>query len=109
MGTNGTDPETVLQSLFDAFEDERWEEYPEILAEDIVGHENGAELRGLDELLEFEKDYKQSNPEAAVTVKEMTASGNTVFSRGVAPGGGVHLLCAHVEEGKITEFWVLTE
>lgn len=109
MGTTGTDPGTVLQRLFKAFEDERWGEYPEILAEDVVGHENGEEMQGLDELLDFERDYKQSNPDAAVSVEEMAASGSTVFSRGVAPGGGTHLLCAHVEDGKITEFWVLTE
>lgn len=107
--TDTTDPEALLERLFDAFEEERWEEYPEILADDIVAHENGEEIRGLDEQLEFEKDYKQSNPDAAVTVKEMATSENTVFSRGMAPDGGTHLLCAHVEDEKIAEFWVLTE
>lgn len=109
MSFDDSDPETVLQRLFDAFEADRWDEYPEILADDVVAHENGEEIRGLDEQLEFEKDYKQSNPDAAIDVEEMAASGDTVFSRGVAPGGGTHLLCAHVEDGKITEFWVLTE
>lgn len=109
MTTDGTDPTALLERLFDAFEEERWEEYPEILAGDVVGHENGEEIRGLEEQLEFERDYKRSDPDAAVTVEEMATSGNTVFSRGVAPGGGTHLLCAHVEDGKIAEFWVLTE
>lgn len=109
MTPHNTDPETLLERLFDAFANERWDEYSEVLAEDVVGHENGEEIRELDELLEFEEEYKRSNPDAAVTVEEMAASGDTVFSRGVAPGGGTHLLCAHVEDGKIAEFWVLTE
>lgn len=109
MPTDGDRPEAVLQRLFDAFADERWDEYPEILADDIVAHENGEEIRGLDEQLAFEKEFKQSHPGAEVAVKEMASSGNTVFSRGKAPGGGTHLLCAHVEDGKITEFWVLSE
>lgn len=109
MATDDPDPKALLERLFSAFEEERWEEYPEILAADVLAHENGEEMRGLEEQLEFEKEYKQSNPDAAVTVKEMATSGNTVFSRGVAPGGGTHLLCAHVEDGKIVEFWVLSE
>jgi len=109
MATDKTAPEALLERLFDAFEEERWEEFPEIVADDVVAHENGEEMRGLDEQLEFEKEYKQSNPDAAVTVREMATSGHTVFSRGVAPDGGTHLLCAHVEDGKIAEFWVLTE
>lgn len=109
MPTDEADPTALLKRLFDAFEEERWEEYSEIVADNIVAHENGEVMRGLDEQLEFEKDYKESNPDAAVTVEEMATSGNTVFSRGVAPGGGTHLLCAHVEDGKISEFWVLTE
>lgn len=109
MPTGNTDPEALLNQLFDAFGEERWDEYPGILADDLVAHENGEEIRGLDEQLAFEKDYKRSNPGAEITVKEMATSGNTVFSRGVTPDGGVHLLCAHVEDGKIAEFWVLTE
>lgn len=109
MVADDTDPQALLERLFGAFETERWEAYPDILADDVVAHENGEEIRGLEEQLEFEKDYKQSHSEAAVTVKEMATSGNTVFSRGVAPGGGIHLLCAHVEDGQIAEFWVLTE
>lgn len=109
MATDSTKPAALLERLFDAFEHERWEEYPELLADDIVAHENGEEIRGLEEQLEFEKNFKQSNPGAAVQVKEMATSGNTVFSRAVAPGGGTHLLCAHVEDGEIVEFWVLSE
>lgn len=109
MATDSTEPAALLEQLFAAFEHERWEEYPEILADDIVAHENGEEIRGLEEQLDFEKSFKQSNPGAAVSVKEMATSGNTVFSRGVAPGGGTHLLCAHVEDVKIAEFWVLSE
>lgn len=109
MTTRTTEAEKQLERLFDAFENERWEEYPEILADDIVAHENGEEILGVEEQLEFEKNFKQSNPDAAVEVKEMATSGNTVFSRGVAPGGGTHLICAHVEDGKIVEFWVLSE
>jgi hypothetical protein len=109
MATNNTDPEALLERLFDAFENERWEEYPEILADDIVAHENGEEIRGLQEQLDFEKEFKKSNPGAAVTVEEMATSGNTVFSRGIAPGGGTHLLCAHVDDGEIAEFWVVSE
>lgn len=109
MAAEVPEPEKLLERLFDAFENERWEEYPEILADDIVAHENGEEIRGLEEQLEFEKNFKQSNPGAAVQVKEIATSGNTVFSRSVAPGGGTHLLCAHVEDGKIIEFWVLSE
>lgn len=108
MTTDDTEPERLLERLFTAFEKERWDEYPELLADDIVAHENGEEIRGLEEQLEFERDYKESSPDAAVTVKEMATSENTVFSRGIAPNGGTHLLCAHVEDGKITEFWVLT-
>lgn len=109
MTTTNTSPEALLTRFFDAFEAERWEEYPEILSADVVGHENGEAIRGLEEQLDFEKEYKRSNPDAAVEVEEMATSGNTVFSRGVAPDGGTHLLCAHVEDGKIVEFWVLTE
>lgn len=109
MAPDNTAPAALLERLFDAFAEERWEEYPEILAEDLVAHENGEEIRGLDEQLEFEQEYKRSNPDAAVTVEEMATAGKTVFSRGIAPGGGTHLLCAHVEDGKIAEFWVLSE
>jgi hypothetical protein len=108
MTTDDTAPERLLERLFTAFEEERWDEYPELLADDIVGHENGEEIRGLEEQLEFERDYKESSPDAAVTVEEMATSENTVFSRGIAPDRGTHLLCAHVEDEKITEFWVLT-
>lgn len=109
MPTANREPEALLQRLFDAFGEERWDEYPEILAEDLVAHENGEEIRGLDEQLAFEKEYKQSNPDAEITVEEMATSGNTVFCRGIAAEGGVHLLCAHVEDVKIVEFWVLSE
>lgn len=63
----------------------------------------------MDELLKFEREYEQSNPDAGVTVKEMATSGDTVFSRGVMEDGSMHLLCAHVDEEKISEVWVLTE
>lgn len=109
MPTDEDHPEAVLQRLFDAFANERWDEYPEIVAHDIVAHENGEEIRGLAEQLAFEKEVKQSHPDAAVDVEEMATSGNTVFSRGIAPDGGTHLLCAHVEDGRISEFWVLSE
>lgn len=109
MTTDRTDPEALLERLFDAFANERWEEYQEIVAEDIVAHENGEEIRGLEEQLAFEREFKRTNPGAEVEVLEMASAGNTVFSRGIAPGGGTHLLCAHVEDGKIAEFWVLSE
>lgn len=100
---------TLVNRWFTAFEEERWDEFPEILAADVVGHENGEVMHGLEEILGFEKDFKESNPEAEIVGEEMVASGNTVFSRGVAPGGGTHLLCAHIEDGNVAEYWVLTE
>lgn len=109
METDKTEPQALLEQLFNAFEEERWNKYPEMIAEDVVAHVNGEEILGLEELLEFEKDYKQSNPDAAVTVKEMATSENTVFSREVVPGVGTHFTCAHVDDGKIAEIWVLTE
>lgn len=81
MGTGDTAPETLLERLFNPFEQERWEQYPEVLADDVVVHEDGGEMHGMEELLEFEKEYKESSPDAGVTVKEMGTSENTVFSR----------------------------
>lgn len=107
--TDRPDPTDPLERLFDGFEHERWEAYPELLTDDVVAHENGEEIRGLEEQLDFEQDYKQTHPDAAVTVKEMATSGTTVFPRSVAPGGGTHLLYSHVEDGKIAEVWVLSE
>lgn len=109
MSRDNTEHAELLQRLFDAFEDERWDEFREILADDIVAHEHGEVIRGLDERLEVEQDFKENNPDASVEVEEMATSGGTVFSRGIAPGGGTHLFCAHLEDGEIVEFWTLSE
>jgi predicted ester cyclase len=112
MGEEMADGEKLVRGLFDAFNEQEWEKYDEVLADDVVVHESGEDMHGIEEMVEHDRQFQDQHPNATITVADSVASGERVAAREDISADGLEasgILFGRVENEKLAEIWVLTD
>lgn len=107
-----TENETLVRELFDAFNEQNWERYAELLAEDVVLHESGMDMHGVDAIVEHDKQIHEEHSNVTITVADSVASGDRVAAREELSAESLEIraiLFARIENGQLAEIWVSTE
>lgn len=104
--------EKLIRELFDAFNEQNWERYAELLAEDVVLHESGGEMHGVEAVVEHDKQFHEEHSNATITVADSVAAGDRVAAREELSAQGMEtrgILFGRVENGQLAEIWVSTD
>lgn len=112
MSREVTESEELVRGLFDAFNEQAWERYGEVLADDVVLHESGADMHGPEAVIEHDKQFHENYPNAKITVADIVASDSRVAAREDVSADGLEasgILFSRVEDGQLAEIWVLTD
>jgi predicted ester cyclase len=125
MDSTDAEPATLLQWLFDAFNTQDWDRYRDLLADEFVLYESGQAHRGVDAAIEHDISFYETYPDGDITVEDLFASDDRVAARTSITGtpadgetagvsgedelDAIGLVIGHVEDGELTELWVLTE
>lgn len=103
--------EKLVRNPFDAFNQQNWEKYAELLAEDVVLHESGRDMHGVEAVVEYDKQIHEEHSNVTITVADSVASGDRVAAREEFSAESVEtraILFGRVEDGQLAELWVST-
>lgn len=121
METDTPKAEALMRGLFDAFNDENWDWYADHLAEDVVLHEDGGQCQGVEAVIDHDTSFYETYPDASITVDQLFGASDTAAARTSITGTPAEtaqpsepvdtwgLVFGTVEDGRLSEIWVLTE
>ena len=102
----------LLQSFVDAFNKQDWERFAEVLADDVINHESGGTLNGVEAVVELNKRFHRENANATISLADTVVSDDRVAAVEDVSADGIEtwgILYARVKDGKFAELWITGE
>lgn len=115
----------LVRRLFEAFNDQDWDAYRTLIAEDVVLHESGTLHRGADAIIDHDKRFYETYPDATITVDDAFASDDRPAARTTITGSydgdpsgdespgddpeKTGILYGRLDGGVFAEIWIRTD
>lgn len=109
MDRTATNNTALLRRFVTAFNTRNWEEFADLLTEDVVNHEREGTLQGVDEIIELNKRFHEKYPHATIRIADSVASADRIAAVEHVTADGLEawgILYGRIEEQQFAELWI---
>lgn len=105
-------PDELLRRFVSAVNEQDWERFAGVLADDVINHESGDDLHGVDAIVELNKRFHEANRNATINLTDTVASDDRVAGIEHVSADGLDtwgIFYGRVKDGEFTELWITGE